>query len=274
MLDTLLVNRFHTLLDSKLSERHKQFPMELTTINSQAAAKGAYGSSAWQTQTRQAFEQEFGIRSIITWESLVRVHKTLGCPMSQELRNDFKAEMHMKIDLYYQELSATLKKQLRNIQANVNLMLENAHEQILQKHDIEVDLYVESLTLSESPHEKHPMTQNYNFYGNVGAVQTGANASANVIQNLGDEDRAALSTALIEVRAALEQNPALSDRQKQELLEIADDCATQINSEAPNNTKLLTMFNVLGTAVQSLASAQPAYQTLKMALLPLGITLP
>lgn len=118
------------------------------------------------------------------------------------------------------------------------------------------------------------MTQNYNFYGAVGSVQTGANATANVVQNLGADDRASLLSAIQQVRDALSNSPSVGEQQRSELLEIADECASQMTASAPNNTKLLTMFNVLGTAIQSIASAQPAYQALKGAILPLGITLP
>jgi hypothetical protein len=83
-----------------------------------------------------------------------------------------------------------------------------------------------------------------------------------------------LSAALAQVREALGLDVSLPERQKRESLEIADECSTQIASQSPNSTKLLNMFNVLGTAIQSIASAQPAYQALKIALLPLGIILP
>lgn len=116
--------------------------------------------------------------------------------------------------------------------------------------------------------------QHYNFYGAVGSVQTGANATANVIQNLGADDRATLSSAIQQVRDALSNAQTVGEQQRKELLEIADECVSQMSASSPNNTKLLTMFNVLGTSIQSIASAQPAYQALKIAVLPLGITLP
>ena len=120
----------------------------------------------------------------------------------------------------------------------------------------------------------YPMTHNFNFHGNVGSVQTGANAIANVVQNLGADERTALVSALQQVKEAIGIAPSLAEPRRQEILKVAHECSSQIESESPNDTKLLAMFNVLGTTIQSIASAQPAYQALKTALFAIGITLP
>ena len=151
--------------------------------------------------------------------------------------------------------------------------LIDAEQAVKAKHEIEVDLYVDSL-MGSSEIEKGAMTQNYNFYGTVGSVQTGTSATANVVQNLGASDKTSLTSAILQVRDALSNAPSIGEQQRKELLEIADECTAQLSATSPNSTKLLTMFNVLGTAVQSISSAQPAYQAIKNAVLPLGITLP
>jgi hypothetical protein len=120
----------------------------------------------------------------------------------------------------------------------------------------------------------YPMTQNITINGNVGSFQTGANAVANVVQNLSANERTSLSTALQQFKEAIEIEPSLTESERQKLLEIAQECTSEISSESPNDTKLLAMFNVLGTTIQSIASAPLAYQVLKTAVLPLGIDLP
>lgn len=274
MLDELVLTRFNQLIDVRIAERSKQFPVDLAQIDRHAAAQGAFHSSSRLLQLHQAHERELEVRAIIAWESLVRVHKTLGCPLSETLREDLKSEIARVIQATHKELSDTLQERLQKTQVKVELSLNDAYSRTTRKHEVEIDLYVDSLGITQTTEGKHPMTQNYNFYGNVGAVQTGANAVANVIQNLGAEDRAALSSAIKQVRDALGGEASLSPQQRQELLEIADECSAQLGASSPNNTRLLSMFNVLGTAIQSIASAQPAYQALKVALLPLGITLP
>ena len=119
-----------------------------------------------------------------------------------------------------------------------------------------------------------PMTNNYIFNGNVGSVQTGTNAVTNVIQNLGKNERASLATSLQQFKEAIEIEPSLSEPERQKLLEIAQECTSEISSESPNDTKLLNMFNVFGTTIQSLASVPAAYQILKTSFLAFGIDLP
>ncbi len=274
MLDLTLKTRFERLVEVQMTERRRQFPLELTQIDSQANARGMFHSSARIFQSLQAHERELEIRSILTWESLVRVHRIFATPLPETLREDLKTEIHKQIEDIFVELSASLDERCKKSQLNMSVSLTDARSAIVAKHDIEVDLYVDSLSISNPEHGVRPMTQNYNFYGTIGSVQTSANAVANVVQNLGLDDRTELAAALQQVREALSNAPSILDQQRRELLEIADECTSQITAASPNNTKLLTMFNVLGTAIQSIASAQPAYQALKVAILPLGITLP
>lgn len=274
MLDPKLHSRFERLIEVQMAERQKQFPLELRQIDAQAAAHGMLNSSVRILQSKQAHERELDIRTILTWNSLVRVHRTFGCPLPDSLRDDFKAEMHKRIDEIFAELSGSLDECTKKSGLNMSVSLDDSYRDVVAKHDIEVDLYVDSLSTSSPEQGTHPMTQNYNFYGAVGAVQTGANSVANAVQNLGVDDRTALSTALQQVRDALSSAPTIGEQQRRELLEITEECASQMATESPNNTKLLTMFNVLGTTIQSIAGAQPAYQALKVAVLPLGITLP
>lgn len=274
MLDPTLLDRFQKLVEARISERRKQFPIELSQINSQAAARGMFHSSVLLLQTHQAHERELEIRAILAWESLVRVHRTFGCPMSDQLRDDLKTEINRQIEQSFEELGRSFVERIQETKVKEELSLDDARHAVIAKHEIEIDLYADSLSIAPAQQSAYPMAYNYNFYGNIGSVQTGVNAIANVVQHLGADDRASLAAALQQVKEAIGVAPSFAEQQRRELLEIAEECSFQIGTESPNNTKLLTMFNTLGTAIQSIASAQPAYQALKIAVLPLGITLP
>ena len=100
-------------------------------------------------------------------------------------------------------------------------------------------------------------------------------SSANIIQNLGAKDREALiSCARFQLESSCRAFKDMTERKRSELGEIVEECIQQSASQTPNNTKLFTLLNILGITVQSIASAQPAYQALKTALIPLGIMLP
>lgn len=274
MLDPTLSQRFQKLIDSQISERRQQFILELMQIDSSSVASGVFRSSGRSLQIQRAYEHELKIRSMIAWESLVRVHRTLGCPRSVELRDDLKTAIANRINSDLTELKQDFMTRASIPQAQASLTLAGVRQHLFEKHEVEIDLYVDALSFSNSNERSHPMTQQYHFYGTVGAFQTGPNSVANVVQHLSTEDRASLSAAVSLVREALRTAPSVEETQRRELIEMADECSSQIASESPNNTKLLTTFNVLSTAIQSIASAQPAYQALKLALVPLGISLP
>jgi hypothetical protein len=48
------------------------------------------------------------------------------------------------------------------------------------------------IRIDDESQREEILKKGYNFYGNVGAVQTGANALANVVQKLSEGDKTAL----------------------------------------------------------------------------------
>jgi hypothetical protein len=231
-------------------------------------------SGLFISQMRLAHERELEVRAILTWESLVRAHKNLGGSLELISREDLKGEIRNKVQGFAVALTTSISHSTQNVRqglvSQTDISLESARQRALQKHEVEIDLYMDSLEVPENNRQGHQ----YIFYGSVGAVQTGANATANVTQNLGASDRDAIIQALELARDAIGQTEALSVQQRQELTAIARECETEMRSAEPNNTKLRGMFNVLATSIQTMASTRGAYDALKSALLPLGITLP
>ena len=270
--DQIFKDRFTRLLDIRISERVRQFKAELLQIDRRAASKGMFTSGSHASEVLQAHERELEVRTIITWESLVRAHRTLGLRLDSEAAAEFKSVLHPQINKYFAELSTSLRGYEKRLPVPMPLDLSGAKSHVTSKHDIEVDLYVDSFTSGST--DQQAASSQYNFYGTVGTVQTGASSQANVVQNIGASDQDALLKALELTDTALRNAAHLGERQQNELLEIVAECKAELGSKSPNNTKLLTMFGVLATSVQAVASAQPAYHALKAALLPLGVTLP
>ena len=272
MLDPIFLDRFNRLSAVRIGERKEQFPLECGRLAADLSAKGMLRSGTHVLRSQQMHATEIAARAILTWETLVRVHRTFGSQPSPTMREDFKSLLRARVDADYQELTASfIEKQKSNGMIQQQFSLLEARDHTLAKHEIEIDLYVDSLDETDEANGRSALT--YNFYGNVGTVQAGAHAIANTVQNLGGVDRTALADALTKVQEAL-AGAAIHAQQKSELLEMAKEAQTQLASSSPNNTKLMSTFNVLATSVQAISSAQPAYQALKLALLPLGITLP
>lgn len=274
MLDANLTDRYRSLLDAHLAERTHAFPSELQAVNRRLSAKGLNNSGNQIHEMHSMHSAELCARVSHAWQSLVRVHRTLGCPQSDSLREDFKRELIETIERLAAALTTSLVAQIRDWSKRPEFTFDATCQRLRQRHEVEIDLYVDSLEVQASAKETHPMTQQYNFYGSVGAVQSGPYATTNIYQSLSGEEKQSLDRALAQVRSAIAAGATISDQHRRELLSIADECTKEMSSPTPNNTKLMTMFNVLGTTVQAMADARPAYEALKVAVACLGVILP
>jgi hypothetical protein len=88
----------------------------------------------------------------------------------------------------------------------------------IQKHFVEIDLYSEDSGRTAMANEKQA-AHSYNFYGTVGAVQTGGNAVSNIVQSLGADEKERLKQALREVQAEL-ANSGVAAGTREELEQV------------------------------------------------------
>lgn len=265
-------DRVSRLIQVRLEERRREFPRELIAIAHRLSARGLLKSSVHVQESQRAHERELEVRGILIWESIVRIHRTLGSSLAPILRDELKALFKAHLGPEFSELAASFEAGRVRSGMSMSADLAEAKARVFATHDVEIDLYVDSLGLTSE--SAPPVAASYNFYGNVGAVQTGAHAVANTVQNLGAEDVAALRSAIEQVREAIASAASVPDKQRAELLELATDVHEQLSRPDGNGTRMLATLNVLATAVQGIASAQPAYAAIRAALLPLGVTLP
>ena len=108
----------------------------------------------------------------------------------------------------------------------------------------------------------------------IAIIFSDAEAEANIVQNLGQDDRSAIEQALALARDAIASAEEIAEEKRHELVEIVDEATNELGRENPNSTKLQSLLATVASTIQTLASAQPAYQALKGALIPLGIMLP
>lgn len=273
MLSETFKERAARLIEVGLMERRRQLPYSLANIDQAAIAAGSYQSSTRYIGIHRVATQELQTRAIIVWRALVRVHQTLGKTFADTLAEDFKSMFASYLGDIQTELEAVLAEKIKDEKLLQRLTLNEAVSDSRSKHNIEIDLYADDLREHSPKSASTSLTHTYNFYGAVGTVQTGAGAQASVVQNLGADEKQAILLALKEVRKAVEAENEFGVQQA-ELIEITEECTALTQTDNPNNSKLRALFDVLASSIQTVASAKPAYETMKTALLPLGITLP
>lgn len=273
-MDERISIRIQNLINGQKEDRRSQLFDGISRIKSELAQHNALHSSTTAQQIYKLCARELETRATQIWESIKRVHQTYGVPHSESLSNELNDLFKQYISTEAKELTDVMIQNLMDRSFAMFCHLDPDVQNVLEKHNAEIDLYVDSLKYSTKRSENSNESSTFNFYGNVGAVQTGTNAHANIIQNLSPDDKSKLEYALTFVNESLGKIEEFSAVQKEEIAELVNDARNEIEKQKPNNTKLLTLLTSVGMTIQTIASAQPAYQALKVALLPLGIALP
>lgn len=275
MLSPKLTERVNRLLDIQLTERRHILDAEIETAKSMHNARGMLRSGAYVKYIQNICIRELEVRGVLTWQALVRVMTLLGDEPNAHMSSDLKNYLESRVHSSCEELIGNLSRNLFDIMPLESVPLTPARDHVVEKHEIEIDLYVDAAETNRNAAEmKRNMTANYNFYGSVGSVQSGDGATANVVQNLGPGEREALIQALNLASDALNVAVGIAPGKRAELVAVVKEAADELNNATPNNTKLHSLLTVIGTTIQSLASAPAAYAALKTTLLPFGIVLP
>jgi hypothetical protein len=138
----------------------------------------------------------------------------------------------------------------------------------------EIDLFVLSLERRAEMSDKESAGTVINIYSPSGAIQAGPHSIAYVSQAIDSEVREKVLHALEEVQAFLNNVEDLPEYPKNEILDLVLDGKSEVQKDKPNQTKLRSLLSTIGTSIQMMASAKPAYEVLKGALAYLGISLP
>jgi len=210
-------------------------------------------------------------RALIIWQTLVNVLSDLGIEPSETLAVDLKDELLKHATAIYSYPYECLQQIVRNVGIGVADLTE-ARDLAIEKVKVKIDLFALSLLRRAAAQSKSSQPI-FNIYSSVGAIQTGPAATANVFMPISPQEREALLDALELVKNSL-ANTDLPGQPKEEVLDIVEETKTEVSKERPNRMRISSLLKAVATAIQTVGSLQPAYQTLKAALLPFGISLP
>jgi hypothetical protein len=220
----------------------------------------------------QAYEQDLFQRAAVVWRNLLRAHNSLGAARTETLRQDLFESFRSQLDEIVRDLAPKFNNDMQGCPPRADLQgsFGNARDRELARHDAEIDHYVASLETATA--RGSTISGAYNFYGNVGAVQTGPGSVAHVIQHIGADQREALLVALGRVKQSIAQAPDIPERDQNELLEFAEDAAVELAKESPNTRRLSMTLQTLAAAVQGIASGPAAYEVLRAAAAAIGVS--
>jgi hypothetical protein len=224
----------------------------------------------------ERYAQEVGRRADVIWRNLHRAHNSKGAPYSYRLRHDLREEFRAQIDSVLSDLSPRFQTDMKDApraatQRSWNAQLGDAQDRELARYEAEIEHYVASLETTRARGAEP--TASYVVHGNVGAIVSGAGASANVVQNIATDQREALLKALELVKQTIGAAPDLVDTDRAELIDLAEEAAAEVSKEKPNGRRLGFALQSLTAAVQGIASGPGAYEVLRAAAAAIGVLL-
>lgn len=277
MLDTKIVELSRKRSNAERANRADSLDMGVTQIFSEMNARGVLHSTMTAFEVGNLCANELQIRTLFAYQYLLDVFQKMRGAAYAELAFDLKQEMKISINADAIALNAFADEKLRNtIQRGAELagqQISKRQVMLLDKFNAELELFVETLMRQSSEHTVPGGTRTINVFGTVGAIQIGDSANANVQQGFASADVEKLRALFQNLPATIETSN-LSLARKSEILAVVREAAEETHQVSPNNTKLMGALVALASGIQGIASAQPAYQTIRAMLLPFGVMLP
>jgi hypothetical protein len=111
----------------------------------------------------------------------------------------------------------------------------------------------------------------FNFNGPVGAVLSGTQATATINQSWSQQSVTDAIATLKQVRDVVQQLDDVEDSVRDELLANVDSATLELHAKKPSAVRIAALLGGVGTAVQTVAAVQPAWEVAKLALRALGV---
>lgn len=214
---------------------------------------------------------ELEVRGQLVMSAFNRVLAARSTRWSPSLADDMKRELASYLEPQRQQLVARLDEESNRLFGRPTPGLSVNSGLLTMKLTAEIDLFVTRLkTAEEAGAEPRVM----NFYGPVGAIQTGTQASAVIQQGATAEDERRLAVALEALRDHLQGIDSIGGYPTGEVVSLVDESIVEARKPQPNRLKLATGASAVAVAVQTIAAVRPAYDAIKVALAPFGIHLP
>lgn len=276
MLDPKVIEVVKRMVLVQFDERREQLKRDVEMAQAKASTRGMASSGPVIVEVYGLCAHDIEVRTQIVWQTLRKVLLETGIVPSEVLAEDLKEFVTSHTAAIIAVPSEHYERVVRNTGINrQHPSIDTALQRAIDKVNADIDFLALSLMRRQEAEANHPGSQQPIFnIGSVGAIQTAPSATANITMNIGPEDREALLCALALVKEGLAGVESLPAHPTPEIIELVDEVKSEIEKPKPNGTRLGSLALTIATAIQTAGSLQPAYQTLKAALLPFGILLP
>ena len=149
MLDPKIIDFAKRLIQADTKKHQRPFFDELNRKGRELQKSGNHPleSSTGRKIIRNIFTKKLENKASVVWESLQRAHKALGSQLTDTLACDLKEEATQFLSEITKELSELMIKQPGFTKDDIaKSILDSAKNDACEKINIDIDLYVNSLT--------------------------------------------------------------------------------------------------------------------------------
>lgn len=271
------VQYFEQLCARNFADAWVSLDQRLTDFLKTEACHGRkVGGVGFAARVSKLYENDLRIRSRSILVNLKQVHQDFGSPLVNGIDEQLKTMGVVLIEQQLHGLEDAYKRYLGRIGMTEippsGLDIRYSLQRAAIANEISQYIWVLRKVPMKSPDQ--PVGQpTFIINGNVGAIQTAPNAVAHVHQQVGERDFSVLVDALMQLRHVASTVDGIDANQREKL--IADIAATdaEIKREAKDETALLKWLAGIGSIVQTLGSAQPAWEAVRVAARSIGLPL-
>jgi len=256
----------------EIGEQNRRVSEEISKYKAQMAGRGVLRSGAAVVGIRTLCADAIKNRALLVWQILHRSITTAGISYSSDLGEELKEVMASHMPVTLGDIKGCFKENIEMLTPEGPLRdksmdeLDRSRIEALEKVHTEIDLFILSLKRRAEMSDKESAGTVINVYSPTGAIQTGPHSIAYVSQTIDSEVREKVLHALEEVQAFINDVEDLPEYPKNEILDLVLDGKLEVQEDKPNLTKLRSLLSTVGTSIQMMASAKPAYELLKGAL--------
>lgn len=264
---------FEYLCSDEFVSASRQFANAQLEFDRRENQRGGGRGNGYAARLAGLYQREFQRRSKFILSTLRAVHESFGKATGEVVESQLKDLGARMIGQQFQALEGSY---LRHVQP---FGLESCSSGLSDIYPLEAAAIQNSLarhfwTLRNVPMAtESPIQPTMNFYGQVGAVQTGPNAVANVTQQWTQDNVNAVLDALSRLRRDLTAAPSVEHELRAELVQDMDRAAAELKAGAPSPARILRWLGGVAAAVQTIPAVKPAWEAVRDTARALGLPL-
>ncbi|MGO9592995.1 MAG: hypothetical protein ACLQFF_12510 [Steroidobacteraceae bacterium] len=267
MLSIDIVTCIRESIDALMTPRNRETVTKVQQLLLPAHRDGALADNAISGR-RQIGTDELEHRASLIWQQIMRCHELYGSVVDQQTVVDLQQRLAEHIAAQCTAVLTAIDQPIvghipPSVKADIRATVLTRRKELIDYYNNESRLYIEQL-------RRPPATlpSGVHIYGPVGAVMTGANATAHVHMDAAGRDR--FVEALEALREAIGRIPELTVDQRTESRDVIAELTTEANAQRPNTMRIRGLLAGLSTGIQTAASARGAWEQLRDAAMAIG----